>query len=130
VTDGAEPDRRPDVRAHLYGMKYSHPVLASKLALGLTGIPFRAHDILPGLHRIGVRLHGFRDWTVPALQIDSRRVQGTLAIVVHEDVRPVIAPRLCGKAALRLIPDYPSAGADALPSVPAAFPSEWFPTAT
>lgn len=71
--------------AHLYGMKHSHPVLATKLALELTGIPYQAHDILPGLHRIGVRLHGFRGWTVPALQIDSRKVQGTLAIMRELD---------------------------------------------
>lgn len=264
VMDGAAPHRRPRVRAHLYGMKYSHPVLASKMALELTGIPYQAHDILPGLHRIGVRLHGFRGWTVPALQIGSRKVQGTLAIMreldrlvpsaglfpadlerraavegverlghdelqplarrvfhwagardnaarawiahyvvgapapalagyalkpvmsyfrravyevdaaqvradlarlsglldrvdeaiadgmiggqapnaadlqvltsvrllmAHEDVRPAIAPRPCGQAAQRLIPDYPRSGPDALPPVPAAFPPEWLPTA-
>ncbi len=265
MTDGAEPHGGPSVRAHLYGMKHSHPVLAARMALELTGIPYQAHDILPGLHRIGVRLHGFRGWTVPALQIESRRVQGTLAIMreldrlapsaglfpadvehraavewvegfghdelqplarrlfrwagardkaarawiaryivgmpapalagyalkpvmsyfrrvvykidaaqvrrdlahlsglldpvdeaiadgtiggeapnaadlqvltsirllmTHEDLRPAIAPRPCGKAALRLIPDYPRSGPSALPPVPAAFPPEWLPIAS
>ncbi len=68
------------MRAHLFGMKHSHPVLGARMALELTGIPFAAHDILPGLHGIVVRAKGFPEWTVPALQIDGRRIQGTLAI--------------------------------------------------
>ena len=35
-------------------------------------------------------------------------------LITHEDLRP-IAPRPCGEAALRLIPDYPRSGPDALP---------------
>jgi glutathione S-transferase len=255
--------RGSDSRAHLYGMKHSHPVLASRMALELTRIPFAAQDLLPGLHGIIVRAKGFAAWTVPALQIDGRKVQGTLAIareldrlapqagifprdpdlrrlveqaerfghdelqpiarrvfrwagahdnavrtwmakevvgapaptlagyalkpvmmffgrvvskaddaqvredlarlprlmddvdqlaidgtiggeapnaadlqiltsirllLAHEDLRPAIAPRPCGQAALRLIPDYPRSGADALPSVPAALPPEWLAT--
>ena len=248
--------------AHLYGMKHSHAVLASRLALERTGIEFEAHDLFPGLHGVIVRVKGFTGWTVPALQIDGRRVQGTLAIareldrlapqaglfprdverrlavedaerfghdelqpiarrvfrwagardnavrawmakyvigapapklagyvfkpvmmlfgrviskaddaqvradlgrlpalfdhvdallergtiggeapnaadlqiltsirllMAHEDLRRAIAPRPCGKAALRLIPDYPRSGADALPPVPAVLPREWLP---
>jgi glutathione S-transferase len=232
------------------------------MALELTGIPFEAHDLLPGLHGLIVRAQGFPAWTVPALRIDGRRVQGTLAIareldrlapraglfpreaeqrglvehaerfghdelqpiarrvfrwagacdntvrawmakevvgapapklagyafkpvmmffgrviskaddsqvrddlarlprlmdhadtlieagtiggeapnaadlqiltsirllMAHEDLRPAIAPRPCGQAALRLIPDYPRSGPDALPPVPAALPPEWLP---
>lgn len=69
----------------LYGMKHSHPVLASRMALELTGIPFEARDILPGLHGIVVRAKRFPAWTVPALLIDGRRVQGTLAIARELD---------------------------------------------
>lgn len=251
-------------RAHLYGMKHSHPVLASRLALERAGIEFTAHDLFPGLHGVMVRMKGFPAWTVPALQIDGRRVQGSLAIareldslapsaglfprdagrraivedaerfghdelqpiarrvfrwagarenavrvwmakyvvgapvpalasylfkpvmmlfgrviskaddaqvradlgrlpalldhvdallakgiiggeapnaadlqiltsirllMAHEDLRPVVAPRPCGNAAVRLIPDYPRPGADALPPVPAALPRDWLPTA-
>jgi glutathione S-transferase len=50
-------------------------------------------------------------------------------LLAHEDLHPMIAPRSCGKSALRLIPDYPRAGSDALPPVPAALPREWLPTA-
>jgi glutathione S-transferase len=249
----------------LYGMKHSHPVLASRIALERTGIPFDAHDVLPGLHGLVVRAHGFPAWTVPALEIGGRRVQGTLAIarelhrlapaaglfpddaeerraveaaerfghdelqalarrvfrwagirhnsvrawmaryvvglpaaplagyaftpvmvffgrfvskasaaqvrrdlarlpglldradalveaqtiggdvpnaadlqiltsirllMAHEDLRPFIAPRPCGRAALRLIPDFPRSGRDALPPVPAALPPAWLPHPT
>jgi glutathione S-transferase len=66
--------------AHLYGLKHSHAVLASRMALERTGIPFRAHDLMPGLHSMVVRARGFPGWTVPALAIDDRKLQGTLAI--------------------------------------------------
>jgi hypothetical protein len=49
--------------------------------------------------------------------------------MAHEDLRLRIAPRPCSDAALRLIPDYPRSGADALPPVLAALPSEWLPSA-
>jgi glutathione S-transferase len=251
-------------KVDLYGMKHSHPVLASRMALEFAQIEFGAHDLFPGLHGIVVRVRGFTGWTVPALQIDGRKLQGTLAIVREldrlaphaglfprdrarrraveaaerfghdqlqplarrvfrfagardnavrawmaryvigapvptiagyafkpvmmffsrvvskadavrvrgdlarlpallghadalledgtiggeapnaadlqilssirllialQDLRPVIAPRPCGKAALHLIPDYPRPGADALPSIPAALPAEWLPRA-
>lgn len=256
--------QRGSANAQLYGMKHSHPVLAARMALELTGIEFQAHDLLPGLHGIVVRLKRFPGWTVPALQLDGRKLQGTLAIVreldrvepeaglfprdlerrrlveraerfghdelqplarrvfrwagirdnairawmaryvvgvpapalagyafkpvmilygryiskasdaqvredlaclpalldhtdaliaegaiggsapnaadlqilssvrlllAHEDLRPAIAARPCGKAALRLIPDYPRSGPDALPPIPAALPPEWLPPA-
>ncbi len=73
-------EARSESTAHLYGMKHSHPVLAARLALELTGIPFQVHDLLPGLHGLIVRSKGFPVWTVPALWIGGRRVQGTLAI--------------------------------------------------
>ena len=254
--------RRCSPQAHLYGMKHSHPVLAARMALELTGIDFQAHDVLPGLHGIVVRANGFAGWTVPALRLDGRRIQGTLAIarelhrvepeaglfpsdpgrrrvveqaerfghdelqplarrafrwagirdnavrewmaryvvgvpapalagyafkpvmilygryiskasdaqvrqdlarlpglldhvdalidegaiggaapnaadlqiltsvrllLAHDDLRPAIAGRPCGQAALRLIPDYPRSGPDALPPIPAVLPLEWLP---
>src|SRR5258708_24765665 len=71
--------------ASIYGLKHSHPVLASRMALELTGIPFQAHDLFPGLHGLIVRAKGFEAWTVPALLIEGRRVQGTLAIARELD---------------------------------------------
>jgi glutathione S-transferase len=265
VTLVGSPDRTRvgwDSTARLFGMKHSHAVLASRMALELTGIEFEAHDLLPGLHGLIVRARGFTGWTVPALQIGGRKVHGTLAIVreldrlapdaglfphdplrrqaveqaerfghdelqpiarrvfrwagakenavrawmaryvigapaptlagyafkpvmvlfgrviskaddtqvrrdlsrlpvlldyvdariedgtiggdapnaadlqilsslrlliAHEDLGWRIAARPCGKAALRLIPDFPRSGDDALPPVPAALPREWLP---
>ncbi len=78
-------EARSESTAHLYGMKHSHPVLAARMALELTGIPFQAHDLLPGLHGLIVRAKGFPAWTVPALALDGRKVQGTLAIARELD---------------------------------------------
>jgi glutathione S-transferase len=230
------------------------------MALERTGIPFEARDILPGLHGLTVRARRFPGWTVPALDLGNRKIQGSLAIVheldrlapeaglfprdpqlregveraerfghdelqtvarrvfrwagahdnavrawmakevigapaptlsgyafkpvmvlfgrviskasdaqvredlrrlpalldqadllvaygtiggeapnaadlqiltsirlliAHEDLRPAIATRPCGQTALRLIPDYPRSGRDALTPIPAALPTEW-----
>src|ERR671916_2418480 len=72
--------RASQTTAALYGMKHSHPVLASRMALERSGIPFEPHDLFPGLHGVVVRAKRFPAWTVPALEIDGRKVQGTLAI--------------------------------------------------
>jgi glutathione S-transferase len=55
------------------------------MALELTGIPFVAHDLFPGLHGAIVRAKGFRRWTVPALVLGGRKVQGSLAIARELD---------------------------------------------
>ena len=81
----ATEQRGTDHTANLYGMKHSHPVLASRMACELVGLEFEAHDLFPGLHGLIVRAHGFTAWTVPALEIDGRRVQGTLAIARELD---------------------------------------------
>ncbi len=243
-------------------MKHSHPVLAARMMLEQAQIPFKAHDILPGLHGFVVRARRFPSWTVPALEIEGQRLQGTLTIareahrrapsaglfpadpqrrqavedaeklghdevqpiarrvfrwagandngvrawmarevvgapapvlvgqafkpamfvfgrliskadddqvradlaglpalmdrldalvddgtiggdvsnaadfqiltslrllMAHVDLRPAIEPRTCGRAALRLLPDFPRSGPDALAPVPAALPREWLP---
>lgn len=76
---------RRSVTARLYGLKHSHVVLATRMALERTGIPFVAHDLFPGLHGLVVRAKGFPGWTVPALEIDARKVQGSLVIVRELD---------------------------------------------
>jgi glutathione S-transferase len=50
-------------------------------------------------------------------------------LIAHEDLRPAIAPRPCGQAALRLIPSFPRSGPDALAPIPPALPPDWLPTA-
>lgn len=66
--------------ATLYGMKHSHPVLAARLMLDRKQLPHNVRDVLPGLHPFVVRAAGFPGRTVPALRVDDRLVQGTLAI--------------------------------------------------
>lgn len=50
-------------------------------------------------------------------------------LMAHADLRPIIEPRPCGRAALALLPDYPRSGPEALPAVPAALPPAWLPGA-
>jgi glutathione S-transferase len=44
------------------------------------GIEHRVVNLPPGTHAVGMRLVGFRGGTVPAIRVDRRRVQGSLAI--------------------------------------------------
>lgn len=68
------------MRATLYGLSFSHPSLAARLALERKGIEHRVVDLLPGMHPLQLRMHGFRGATVPAMRIDGRRVQGSRLI--------------------------------------------------
>jgi glutathione S-transferase len=104
--------------AHLYGMKHSHPVLAARMALERTGIAFEAHDLLPGLHGVIVRAKGFRAWTVPALVLDGRRIQGTLAIARELDrVAPAAGLFPAEEEARRAVADAERFGHDELQPV-------------
>jgi glutathione S-transferase len=64
----------------LYSLTVSHPSVAAHLMLARKRIDHRIVQIQPGLHSMVVRLAGFPGGTVPALEIDDRRVQGSLAI--------------------------------------------------
>jgi glutathione S-transferase len=64
----------------LYGLAHSHPVHATRLMLEHKGIDHRVVNLLPGFHPLAVRAVGFRQGSVPALKLDGRRIQGTLAI--------------------------------------------------
>lgn len=44
------------------------------------GIEHRLVNLVPGTHAAAVRIFGFRSGTVPALKLEGRRVQGSLAI--------------------------------------------------
>jgi glutathione S-transferase len=82
------------VRVTLYWFPLSNPGQAVRLMLELKGIEYETRDLIPGLHRLQVRLAGFRGGRVPALRIDGRRVQGSLTIShVLEALRP--EPPLC-----------------------------------
>lgn len=66
--------------AKLYSLELSHPSQAARLMLELKGIDHEVKDLLPGFHPQQLRLAGFRGDTVPALKIDGRRLQHSLAI--------------------------------------------------
>lgn len=134
MTDGTEPHGRPDVRARLYGIKYSHPVTSCfrRIVYKFDAAQVRADPahLSALLDRVD---ESIADGTIGGEAPNAADLQVLTSIrllMAHEDLRPVVAPRQCGRAALWLIPDYPRPGPDALPGVPAAFPSEWLPDRT
>ncbi|HKP90716.1 MAG TPA: glutathione S-transferase N-terminal domain-containing protein [Thermoleophilaceae bacterium] len=77
------------MKVTLYWFELSNPGQAVRLMLERKGVPYETKDLLPGLHRLQVRLAGFPGATVPALKIDGRRVQGSLRISrALEELRP------------------------------------------
>lgn len=75
--------------ARLYSLSLSHPSHAVRLMLELKGIDHEVKDLLPGFHPPQLRLAGFRGDTVPALKIDGRRLQSSLAISrALEEIQP------------------------------------------
>jgi glutathione S-transferase len=64
----------------LYGIPPSHPSHAARLMAERKGVDYKMVWLLPGMHFITVRARGFRGGTVPAMKIDGRRVQDSLAI--------------------------------------------------
>lgn len=77
------------MEARLYSIKLSHPGHAARLMLEHKGIEHRVTMFPAGLHPALVRLAGFSGYTVPALKIDGRRIQASLAIARElERVKP------------------------------------------
>lgn len=64
----------------LYGLAVSHPSYSARLMLEHKGLDHRVSNLLPGFHPLQLRAAGFRRATVPALEIDGRRVQGSREI--------------------------------------------------
>jgi glutathione S-transferase len=77
------------VEAKLYWFQISHPAQAARLMLERKQIEYQPVNLLPGLHPMLVRLFRFRGTTVPALRLDGRRIQGSLAISrALEEIQP------------------------------------------
>lgn len=68
------------MRARLYGIPMSHPVITARLALARKGVAAQERTLLAGAHPLLLFAMGFRASTVPALRLDGTRVQGTLKI--------------------------------------------------
>jgi glutathione S-transferase len=82
--------------AVLYGIPGSHPAHTGQLMLELKGIPFRRVNIVPGFHRVYVRLRGFPGDRVPAVRFaDGSRAQGTRPLARALDAmkpEPLLVP--------------------------------------
>src|SRR4051812_19746079 len=73
----------------LYGLAISHPSFACRAMLDHKGIEYELVNFPPLSQPIAVRAAGFRGRKVPALSIDGRRVQGSLAISrALEELKP------------------------------------------
>lgn len=76
-----------DVR--LFQVPASHPSLAARLMLQRKGIDYRRLDLVPAVHKLALRALGFEGMTVPAVEIDGRKLQGTREISrALEELRP------------------------------------------
>jgi glutathione S-transferase len=64
----------------LYYSEVSHPANAARLMLDYKGIDYHRRDIRAGFQAFVTRRNGFHDITVPALDLDGRRVQGSIPI--------------------------------------------------
>jgi glutathione S-transferase len=71
----------------LYWMVISHPSQAVRKMLDLKLVEYKLVDVLPMSQRVHLRLAGFRAGTVPALELDGRKVQGSRAIARALDAR-------------------------------------------
>jgi glutathione S-transferase len=77
------------VTARLYVMPISNPAAAGAAMIAHERIPHRLVRLMPGLHPLLVRLAGFDWFTVPALEFDGRKVQGSRRIARFlDEVRP------------------------------------------
>src|SRR3954447_25943193 len=75
--------------ATLFMVPGSHPSVAAALMLDYKGIEYRRIDFAPAVHRVALRLVGFRGRTGPGLRICGRRIQGARAIArALDEMRP------------------------------------------
>ena len=64
----------------LYVIPISNAAAAGAAMVAHKRIPHRLVRLMPGLHPLLVRAAGFEGFTVPALELDGRKVQGSRAI--------------------------------------------------
>jgi glutathione S-transferase len=81
------------VAVTLYSIAFSHPSQAARLMLERKEIEHEVVQLLPGSQPFVLRLRGFHGTTVPALNMDGRRIQGSRRISRElDEVKP--EPRL------------------------------------
>jgi glutathione S-transferase len=76
--------------AVLYAIPGSHAARTGQLMLEAKGIEFRRVNLVPGFHRVYVRVSGFPGDRVPAVRFaDGRRAQGTRPLArALDEIRP------------------------------------------
>jgi glutathione S-transferase len=107
------------VAVRLYSLAVSHPALAARCMLGHKGIEHSVVNLIPGTQPVVLRALRFPGYTVPALLLEGRRIQGTRAIArALEAIRP--APPLFPRApaARRLVEEAERWGEETLQPVP------------
>jgi glutathione S-transferase len=107
------------VSATLYSLPASHPALAARCMLEHKGIDHRVVDLVPGMQPLLLRALRFPRYTVPALAIDGRRIQGSREISrALDELRPdpPLFPR--DAAARRRVEEAERWGEQVLQSVP------------
>jgi glutathione S-transferase len=73
----------------LYVMPISNAAAAGAAMVAHKRIPHRLIRLMPGLHPVLLRFAGFEGFTVPALELDGRKVQGSRGIArVLDEIRP------------------------------------------
>jgi glutathione S-transferase len=68
------------MRARLYGFSISNPANSARLMLAFKGVETKWVELLPGAHPALLWALGFKRGTVPAVRLDGRRIEGSLAI--------------------------------------------------
>ncbi len=68
------------MKVKLYSISLSHPARAAGLMLRHKSIEHEIVDLPPGSQRLLLRMHGFEQRTVPVMEVDGRKVEGSLAI--------------------------------------------------
>lgn len=81
------------MRTRLYALSTSHPAWAAHLMLEHKRLDHTVVNLVPGFHPLQLRTAGFSGPTVPAIELDGRRVQGSLDISRELD-RVVAEPSL------------------------------------
>jgi glutathione S-transferase len=77
------------VATRLYVMPISNAAAAGAAMMAHKRIPHRLVRLMPGLHPLLVRFAGFEDFTVPALELEGHKLQGSRRIARFlDEVRP------------------------------------------
>ena len=105
--------------ARIFNVPGSHPSLAARLMLQRKGIDYRRIDLVPAMHKLVLKALRFDDSTVPAIEIDGRKLQGTRRISRELDqLRPTPPLFPADPAQRAAVEDAERWGDEELQSVP------------